>query len=162
MGIRRHLTLTVAAMLAAGASYAATAAAQNQLTTATGLRCTFALHATGAWNRSGVPDARVTPSTLVLIFDSINADEGTAKLRNGIAGTEIAFRLSGDYLHFMQSFRTGPLYTTTVFNQQTSEGRYKAVHSRHEQFTVPLPGATSSPEQYYGECSVAVQSVTGP
>jgi hypothetical protein len=53
----------------------------------------------------------------------------------------------------MQVFRTGPLYTTTVFDKDT-DGRLKAVHSRHEYFAVPLAGATSSPEQYYGECEV--------
>ena len=54
----------------------------------------------------------------------------------------------------MQSFRTGPLYTTTVFDQETTHGKFKAVHSRHESFAMPLAGATSSPEQYYGECEI--------
>ena len=54
----------------------------------------------------------------------------------------------------MQSFRSGPLYTTTVFDKETSGGKFKAVHSRHEYFTIPVPGATSSPEQYYGECEI--------
>jgi hypothetical protein len=54
----------------------------------------------------------------------------------------------------MQAFRTGPLYTTTVFEAGAAGGRFKAVHSRHEYFAVPLPGATSSPEQYYGECEI--------
>ena len=66
--------------------------------------------------------------------------------------SDIALKVSGGYMHFMQSFRTGPLYTTTVFEKETSPGKFKAVHSRHEYFTIPVPGATSSPEQYYGEC----------
>jgi hypothetical protein len=53
----------------------------------------------------------------------------------------------------MQVFRTGPLYVTTVFDKDAN-GKLKAVHSRHEYFAVPLAGATSSPEQYYGECEV--------
>jgi hypothetical protein len=91
---------------------------------------------------------------LVLLFDSINADEGTAQLRNGSAGSEIIVRAAEGYLNFIQSFRTGPLYTTTVFDKETTGGKLKAVHSRHEYFAVPLPGATSSPEQYYGECEI--------
>ena len=99
-------------------------------------------------------DAAVKPATLVLIFESIDTDEGTARLRSGSAGSDIVVRLSGGYLHFIQSFRSGPLYTTTVFDKETNGGKLKAVHSRHEYFSVPLPGATSSPEQYYGECEV--------
>ena len=39
---------------------------------------------------------------------------------------------------------------------------FKAVHSRHELFATPLPGATSSPEQSYGTCEWASDaSVTG-
>jgi hypothetical protein len=28
------------------------------------------------------------------------------------------------------------------------------VHSRHEYYPTALPGFTSSPEQYYGECEI--------
>lgn len=118
------------------------------------LRCTFPLNATGTWKKDGSPDAAVQPATLVLVYESINTDEGTARLRSGSVGSDIVARLSGGYLHFIQSFRTGPLYTTTVFDQETTGRKLKAVHSRHELFTVPLPGSTSSPEQYYGECEV--------
>ena len=54
----------------------------------------------------------------------------------------------------MQSFRDGPLYITTVFNKESRAGKLKAVHTRHEYADVALPGFTSSPEQYYGECEV--------
>ena len=72
-------------------------------------------------------------------------------------GSEIIVRSAGGYLNFIQSFRTGPLYTTTVFEKETPDGKLKAVHSRHEYFTVPVPGSTSSPEQYYGECEITGQ-----
>ena len=51
-------------------------------------------------------------------------------------------------------FRSGPLYITTVFELETPGRKLKAVHSRHELFAISLPGSTSSPEQYYGECEV--------
>ena len=102
----------------------------------------------------GAPEAAVNPSKLVLLFDAINTDEGTAQLRNGSVGSDIIVRSSNGYLNLIQSFRSGPLYTTTVFDKETSGGKLKAVHSRHEYFTTPLPGATSSPEQYYGECEI--------
>jgi hypothetical protein len=128
--------------------------APGRTAAAKSLRCTFPIHATGTWGKDGPAQAGVTPASLVLLFDSINTDEGTARLRNGSVGSDLVARLSGGYLHFIQSFRSGPLYTTTVFDQETSGGKLRAVHSRHENFAVPLPGSTSSPEQYYGECEV--------
>lgn len=128
--------------------------AQGPLAAAKALRCTFARVAVSAWNTAGAPAAGVKPATLTLRFESVDADSGTAQLRNGALGSEITVRIAEGYLHFMQAFRTGPLYTTTVFEAGARGGRFKAVHSRHELFSTPLPGATSSPEQYYGECEV--------
>jgi hypothetical protein len=128
-------------------------AAQARLAAAKSIRCSFPQNATGAWNKAGAPEVTPKPSTLVLRFEAIDADDGTAQLRNGSMSSDVIVRASAGYLHFMQVFRTGPLYTTTVFDKD-ADGRLKAVHSRHEYFPQPLPGATSSPEQYYGECDV--------
>ena len=116
------------------------------------LRCTFPRFVATTWPKDGLPETSVRASTLVLRFEAIDPESGTAQLRNGSMLTEVTARLAEGYLHLMQSFRTGPLYTTTVFNAGASSGKLKAVHSRHEYFSVPVPGATSSPEQYYGEC----------
>jgi hypothetical protein len=127
--------------------------AQGRLGAAKALRCAFARNATGSWSKAGAATAVVKPSTLVLRFDTINFDEGTAQLRTGKTGSDVVARMAEGYVHFMQVFRTGPLYTTTVFDKDAN-GKLKAVHSRHEYFVVPLAGSTSSPEQYYGECAV--------
>ena len=128
--------------------------AQSRIASAKSLRCSFPRNATGTWTKDGMPEATVRSTALVLRFDSIEPDSGTAQLRNGSVGTEVTVRLAEGYLHFMQAFRTGPLYVTTVFDVGDKSGTLKAVHSRHEYFSVPLPGATSSPEQYYGECEI--------
>jgi hypothetical protein len=130
------------------------AAAQTRIATAKSVRCSFPRNATGTWTKAGVPEATVRSTPLVLRFDTIDPEAGTAQLRNGTVGSEVTVRLAEGYLHFMQAFRTGPLYTTTVFDTGEKSGKLKAVHSRHEYFSVPLPGATSSPEQYYGECEI--------
>jgi hypothetical protein len=132
----------------------ADAAAQLRIATVKTLRCTFPRHTVGTWGKDGAPETTMRTTPLVLRFDSIDPDSGTAQLRNGTVGTEVTARLAEGYLHLMQSFRTGPLYTTTVFDVGDKSGKLKAVHSRHEYFTVPLPDATSSPEQYYGECEI--------
>jgi hypothetical protein len=128
--------------------------AQLRIATARNLRCSFPRHASGTWGKDGAPDATLRSTPLVLRFDTIDPDSGTAQLRNGTVGSEVTVRLAEGYLHFMQSFRTGPLYTTTVFDVGEKSGKLKAVHSRHEYFSVPLPDATSSPEQYYGDCEI--------
>lgn len=149
--MRLALTAALMALLCSGASRAD---AQGPLAAAKSVRCTFPRVAVSAWNTAGAPAAGVKPATLTLRFESVDADSGTAQLRNGALGSDITVRIAEGYLHFMQAFRTGPLYTTTVFEAGASGGRFKAVHSRHEFFSTPLPGATSSPEQYYGECEI--------
>jgi hypothetical protein len=145
-----------AASLAVGilASVGVTDAAQSRIASARTLRCSFPRHAVGSWGKDGAPDATMQSTPLVLRFDSIDPDSGTAQLRSGTVGSEVTVRLAEGYLHLMQSFRTGPLYITTVFDVGDKSGTLKAVHSRHEYFAVPLPGATSSPEQYYGDCEI--------
>jgi hypothetical protein len=136
------------------ASVRITDAAQSRIAAAKTLRCSFPRHAVGTWGKDSAPDATVQSTPLVLRYDSIDPDSGTAQLRSGTVGAEVTVRLAEGYLHLMQSFRTGPLYITTVFDVGDKSGKLKAVHSRHEYFAVPLPGATSTPEQYYGDCEI--------
>jgi hypothetical protein len=143
-----------AALLFASSPAPAQTQAPVKAATAKALRCTFTLSTTANWNKEGVPDAAVKPSRLILRFDTINTDEGSAELRSGTVGTGVTAQLAGRTLHFIQSFRTGPLYVTTIFDQETTGGKLKAVHTRHEFLKVPLEGSTSSPEQYVGECEV--------
>ncbi len=127
--------------------------AKGTLATAKSLKCTFPLMSSGTWGKEQ-PDAKTKPSNLVLQFDAINTDEGTAELLGGFGKYDIIVRYAGGYLHFIQSFLDGPLYTTTVIEKKTAGGKLKAMHSRHEYTDVSLPGFTSTPEQYYGECEV--------
>jgi hypothetical protein len=125
---------------------------QARISDVKGLQCTFSRSAAGTWRKDGTVEAAARTARLVLRFESVDTDTATARLRTGAVGSDVTIQLAQGYLHFMQAFRTGPLYTTTVFEAGASGGKFKAVHSRHEFFTTPLPGATSSPEQYYGEC----------
>ena len=127
-------------------------AAQTWIAGVKSVRCTFPRISTGTWSKDGTPEATAKAGSLVLRFEGIDTDAGIAQLRTGSVGSEITVRLAEGYLHFMQAFRTGPLYTTTVFEAGANGNKFKAVHSRHEYFSVPLPEATSTPEQYYGEC----------
>ena len=127
--------------------------AQGSLAKATTIKCTFSLM-TLSNLREEPPKAEIKPFNLVLQFEEINADEGTAQLKSGIGAYDIVVRYAQGYLNIIQSFREGPLYMTTVLEQKTRGGKLKAMHSRHEFTIVSLPGFTSSPEQYYGECEI--------
>ena len=125
----------------------------ERLAKATSLKCVFTLMTTGTW-KGGEPQAETKPATLSLGFDAINADEGTARVIGAFGPSDIIVRMSYGTLHFVQAFREGPLYTTTIFPKETKPGRLQAVHTRHEYTEVSLPGFTSRPEQYYGDCSI--------
>ena len=127
---------------------------KGRLATVKSLKCTFPLVAIGTWAGGTKPEANVKPASLVMQFVDINADEGTARLEASVGAYDIVVRYAGGYLHFIQSFLDGQLYTTTVLEKPTSGGKLKAMHSRHEFTDITLPGFTSSPEQYYGECEI--------
>jgi hypothetical protein len=129
---------------------------QQRLARTTTLNCTFSVKATGTWT-GGTPSAEVAPAQIKVAFTNIKADEGTADAE-GLGGTSyIVVRSSNDYLHLIQMHSAGPLYTTTVLARETKDGRLMAVHTRHEYTDVRLPGFTSRPEMYLGDCALSDQ-----
>ena len=126
---------------------------QAQLETAQRLDCVFPLIAIGTWT-DGEPQAEVKPTDLSFQFESIDPDEGVADALGLFGPSHIVARFSGESLHFMQVGRSGPLYVTTVFARESREGKLIAVHTRHEYTPASVPGFTSRPEQYYGECEI--------
>jgi hypothetical protein len=146
--VARLLTLSVAATLVSAQTGPA-----DRLAQAKTLKCTFTVMATGTW-KGGAAQTESRPMTLSIGFDAINLDEGTARVIGAFGPSEIIVRIAYGTLHFVQSFREGPLYVTTIFPKETREGRLQAVHTRHEYTEVSLPGFTSRPEQYYGDCAL--------
>src|SRR3989442_24916 len=113
-------------------------AVKGKLASAKSIKCTFPLVAVGTWT-GGQPKAEVKPAKLVLQFVEINADEGSARLEASVGAYDIVVRYAGGYLHFIQSFLDGQLYTTTVLEKPTTGGKLKAMHSRHEYTDISLP-----------------------
>ena len=116
------------------------------------LKCEFTTMSRGTWIK-GEPRVETQAVKVTIAFIKINADEGTADAIGAFDPSEIIVRLSNGTLHLMQSYREGPLYITTVWPKETHNGFLQAVHTRHEFTEVSLPGFTSRPEQYYGECA---------
>jgi hypothetical protein len=153
MMIRHLLALSLLCALGAADPAHAQGRPAERLPLAKSLACEFTVMATGTWNK-GVVQGETKPAKLTLGFDTIDADEGTARVIGRFGPSDIIVRLSLGTLHFVQSFREGPLYATTIFPSPTLDGKLKAVHTRHEFTEVLLPGFTSRPEQYYGECEI--------
>ena len=134
-----------------GAIQPAHAGQADRLTSVRSLACTFTLQATGTWT-DGIPEATLDESTVSFQFESIDTQEATAEVVGPFGPSHIITRATAHYLHFVQMFGAGPLYTTTIFNRETVDGKLMAVHTRHEFTDVSLIGFTSRPEQYYGDC----------
>jgi hypothetical protein len=127
-----------------------------RLAAVTTLKCTFPIMATGTWT-NGDAQASVKPAKLSVGFTAIDTQDGTADAVGNAGKAHITVRLVGNYLNFMQLDPYGALYVTTVFSTETRAGRLQAVHTRHEFTPVSVPGFTSRPEQYYGECETAAK-----
>ena len=151
---RRVAAWAVLAWCCVGIPPAAAGGQGGGLADVRSLECTFTLMSIGTWT-DGAPEAQVDASELSFRFEAIDTQEATAEVIGPFGPSHIITRLSGDYLHFLQMFSAGPLYSTTIFDRETVDGRLMAVHTRHEYTDVSLIGFTSRPEQYYGDCAAA-------
>jgi hypothetical protein len=152
----RLLTLAFIAIAVLAQPQTASAQArelQRRLAAATRIDCTFSILATGNWD-AATPQAAVTPAKAEATFLNINIDEGTADSGSPFGNSFISVRYAFGYLHFMQMSDAGPLYLTTVLAEETAGGRMKAVQTRHEYSPAVIPGFTSRPEMYVGDCAV--------
>jgi hypothetical protein len=133
--------------------------APSRLDLVKGAKCVFALMTQGTL-MNGEPRAEIKTLTkpLQLEFEAIDVDGGTAKTIGAMAidtaSQDVIAQRRGKYLHFVHILRDGPLYTTTVVDQPTRDGKYMAIHTRHEYNQISVPGFPSKPEQYYGECAL--------
>ena len=148
---KRVAAIGMLGLLLSGAIHGQTSV-EDRLSKAKSLTCEFTAMSRGTWMK-GEPQVETMPVKLTIAFVKIDADEGTADAIGVFGPSEIVVRLANRTLHLMQSFREGPLYTTTVWPKETRNGNLQAVHTRHEFTEVSLPGFTSRPEQYYGECA---------
>ena len=120
-------------------------------------KCTFPVFAQGTWDK-GEPHAEIktVAKPLALEFEAIDIESGTARAIGAMAisttAQDVIVQRLGKYLNFMQILRDGPLYTTTIVEQPTRDGKLMAIHSRHLFTEIAVPGFPSKPEQYYGDC----------
>jgi hypothetical protein len=116
--------------------------------------CVFTTITTGTWDKAGAASAEIKPISMKVSFDTIDTEDGTAIVNGPFGPLPIITKVSIWSLHFLQMGSEGSLRLTTVFDTESRPGKYKAVHSIHEYTQVILPGFTSRPEQYVGECEL--------
>lgn len=145
--------LAVATVLLPAIAAAQLREMQLRLQNAARIDCRFSQVATGDWTDEST-EFNAEPAEFTAAFFDIDVESGTAEAEGRFGDSYIIVRYAAGYLHFMQTLNSGPLYLTTILAQPTSEGRFKAVHTRHEFTQVRLPGFTSRPEMYLGDCTV--------
>jgi len=147
------MALTVLAFGRSDGADAPSLTLYERLEGTTALECRFTVMSAGSWE-GATPKTEVTAKELNLTYENVNVDEGTADANSQFGDFYVAVRYTTGYLHLMQMFRSGPLYTTTVLARETADGRMMAIHARHEYTPTSVPGFTSRPEMYLGDCAV--------
>jgi hypothetical protein len=146
--------LVVACVAAAVSAAAQDAEPPNPLASVTNLTCRFPLASSGAW-KDGQPQVQTKDQELLFSISDIDVQDATAEI-SGTGGKIFASAvLSGWSLYFVDS-GVGHLNVTTVFAQEASAKKLKAVHSRHGyiQMAVGRYIAEPSVSQSYGECEI--------
>jgi len=126
----------------------------NPLTSAKGLKCRFPAATSATW-KSGEAIPQTKTQEMLFTISAIDLQDGTAEF-NGTAGRAyVTAVLSGWSAYFVEN-AVGQLNVTTVFAQEASPGKLKAVHSRHGylQMQVGRYIAEPSVSQNYGDCEV--------
>jgi len=126
----------------------------NPLTTVKRLKCRFPTASAAAW-KSGDPQVQLTTQELLFEINNIDVQDGTAEFIGTAGRAYVTAVLSGWSLYFVEN-SVGQLNVTTVFAQEASPKRLKAVHSRHGylQMTVGKFIAEPSVSQNYGDCEI--------
>ena len=121
------------------------------------LDCRFVAAAVGGWSGGNAAVRLNNESTLSVRVDSIDTQDGSARLLG--AGGSSAFvvaQLRAWSLHILETDTTGSITVTTVFGQESRDGRLKAVHSRASFLPIDVRDFSAQPSasQYYGDCEV--------
>jgi hypothetical protein len=148
------LLIGVLASAMAMAQTPADAEPPNPLATLKRLKCRFPAATSATW-RDGQPQAQVKTQELLFDLNAIDVQDGTAEFLGTAGRAYVTAVLSGWSLYFVEN-AVGQLNVTTVFAQEASPKKLKAVHSRHGylQMTVGRFIAEPSVSQNYGECEV--------
>jgi hypothetical protein len=138
----------------AGAQVKPPADPPNPLTTVKALDCHFPVATTATW-KEGQAVAQTRTQELQLTIENIDVADATAEVRGTGSKAFVSAVLSGWSLYFVEN-AAGQLNVTTVFSQEASPKKLKAVHSRHGYLQMQVGRFITEPSvsQNYGECEI--------
>jgi hypothetical protein len=156
MQISRALVLVVAVILVWVPLRAQekTADPPNILMSVKALKCRFPAATTATW-KAGEPQAQTKMQEMQFTISEIDVQDGTAEFLGTAGRSYVTAVLSGWSMYFVES-SVGQLNVTTVFAQEASPKKLKAVHSRHGYLQMQVGRYISEPSvsQNYGECEI--------
>jgi hypothetical protein len=126
----------------------------NPLTTVKALKCRFPAATSAVW-KEGQVVAQTKVQELSFDISAIDVQDGTAELRGTAGRAFVTAVLSGWSLYFVES-SVGQLNVTTVFAQEATSRKLKAVHSRHGYLQMQVGKFIAEPSvsQNYGDCEI--------
>ena len=148
------VVLTLLVHASVGAQAKPPADPPNPLTSVKSLACRFPAATTGNW-KEGQAVAQTRTQDMQLTVENIDVQDGTAEVRGTASKAFVSAVLSGWSLYFVEN-AVGQLNVTTVFAQEASPKKLKAVHSRHGYLQMQVGRFISEPavSQNYGECEI--------
>jgi hypothetical protein len=148
------IVLTLLGAVVAAAQSQAPAEPPNPLASLKRLRCRFPAATTAVW-KAGEPQVQTKTQELQFEIDAIDPQDGTAEYQGTAGRAFVTAVLSGWSLYFVEN-SVGQLNVTTVFAQEASPKKLKAVHSRHGYLQMQVGRFISEPavSQNYGECEI--------
>jgi hypothetical protein len=126
----------------------------NPLASLKTLKCRFPSATSAVW-KAGEAVAQTKSQELLFDISNIDVSDGTAEIRGTAGRSFVTAVLSGWSLYFVEN-SVGQLNVTTVFAQEASPGKLKAVHSRHGYLQMAVGKFISEPSvsQNYGVCEL--------
>ena len=151
---RTGLVLVVTFLAVSAPRAQAPAEPPNPLSTVKRLKCRFPAAASAAW-KGGEPQVQTKTQELQFEITAIDAQDGTAEYLGTAGRSYVTAVLSGWSLYFVEN-SVGQLNVTTVFAQEASPKKLKAVHSRHGYLQMQVGRFIAEPSvsQNYGECEI--------
>ena len=127
----------------------------NILASVKALKCRFPAATTATW-KNGEVQAQTKTQEMLFTISEIDVTDGTAEFLGTAGRSYVTAVLSGWSMYFVES-SVGQLNVTTVFAQEASPKKLKAVHSRHGYLQMTVGRFISEPSVSlnYGECEIA-------
>jgi hypothetical protein len=126
------------------------------LASVTSLTCSFPASAAASWENSEPQIVVKRTGVFTLTINEIDTQDGTAHVTGLGDPAHVTVKLAGANLHFLDMRLSGALAITTVFAEESHDGRLKAVHSRSDYLGRSTQGVGGPPSvsQYYGDCEI--------